>query len=196
MSNTLSTNYFAAASITSSNNTRISESLSRKVHRKSVGGQHWMIQLDSKALDRTELGELYSFLVKQQGSFANFFVIPPIYSSTASTNASGTPTVTATFAAGQSQVRSQGGSGSLKAGDYIKFSNHDKVYMLTADVDQDASSEDYLDIAPPLTTAITNSTTVTYNDVPFKVYLTNDMTAFKTGTDGTSTISITVREDI
>jgi len=196
MSNTLSTNFFASASITSSNTTRISESMSRKVHRRSVGGQHWMITLDSKNLDRSELGQLYAFLVKQQGSFANFFVIPPIYSSTASTNASGTPTVTATFAAGQSQVRSQGGSGSLKAGDYIKFSNHDKVYMLTADVDQDASSEDYLDIAPPLTTAITNSTTVIYNNVPFKVYLTNDRTAFKTNTDGTSRIQITVREDI
>ena len=196
MSNTLTTNYFISASVTSSNTTRISESMSRKVHRRSVGGQHWLITLDSKNLDRSELGELYSFLVKQQGSFANFFVILPLYSSTASTNASGTPTITETFAAGQSQVRSQGGSGSLKAGDYIKFSNNDKVYMLTADVDQDASSEDYLDITPPLATAIDNSTTVIYNDVPFKVYLTNDRTAFKTNTDGTSRIQITVREDI
>tara|TARA_E500000178_G_scaffold272147_1_gene270260 strand:- start:3073 stop:3663 length:591 start_codon:yes stop_codon:yes gene_type:complete len=196
MSNTLSTNFFATASITSSNTTRVSESLSRKAHRRSIGGQHWMIQLSSKTLDRAELGALYSFLVKQQGQFANFFVIPPIYSSTASTNASGTPTITETFAAGQSQVRSQGGSGSLKAGDFIKFSNHDKVYMLTADVDQDASSEDYLDITPPLTTAITNSTTVVYNNVPFKVYLTDDRTRFQTNTDGTSIVEITVREDI
>ena len=196
MSGSLTTNFFISASITSANTTRISESLSGKTHRKAVGGQHWMIQLDSKLLDRTELSSLYSFMVKQQGQFDSFTVVPPIYGSTASTNATGTPTITQTYAAGLTSVRAQGGGGSLKTGDFIKFSNHDKVYMLTADVDQDASSEDYLDIAPPLTTAITNSTTVIYNDVPFKVYLTNDRTAFKTNTDGTSRIQITVREDI
>ncbi len=195
-SDALSTNFFASAEISSSNTTRISESISRRTQRKAVGGQYWTMQLQSKPLNREELGVLYSFLVKQQGSFSDFTIVPPIYGSTASTNASGTPTITATFAAGVSRVSSQGGSGSLKAGDYIKFSNHDKVYMLVQDINQDSSTEDFLHISPPLTTAITNSTTVVYNNVPFKVYLADDKTTFKTNTDGTSTISITVREDI
>jgi hypothetical protein len=196
MSGTLTTNYFTSASITSESTTRISESMSRKTQRKSVGGQHWMIQLDSKNLDRSELGQLYSFLAKQQGSFDNFTVVPPIYGSTASEDAGGNPTITDDFAAGVTQVKANQGTGSLKAGDFIKFSNHDKVYMLTADVDQDISTQETFEFTPPLVTAVDNTTTIDYNDVAFKVYLTNDRTAFKTNTDGTSRIQITVREDI
>lgn len=196
MSGSLSTNYFVSANITSQSSTRITESMSRKVQRKNVGGQHWLITLDSKNLDRDENAELMAFLTKQQGQFDSFTIVPPIYGSTRSSNATGTPTVTQTYAAGLTSIRAQGGGGSLKTGDFIKFSNHDKIYMLTADINQDLSSEDYFEITPPLHTSITNSTTIQYNNVPFKVYLTDDRTGFKTNTDGTSRIQVSVREDI
>ena len=196
MSGSLTTNYFESAEIQSSNTTRISESMSRKVYRKNVGGQHWMMTLESKNLTRAEKAELFAFLAKQQGSFDSFTIVPPLYGSTRSTNAIDTPTVTEDYAAGVTSIRAQGGGGSLLAGDFIKFSNHDKVYMLTQDVNQDLSSEDYFEITPPLHKAIDNTTTITYNDVPFKVYQTSDMTSFKTNIDGTSKITIAVREDI
>lgn len=196
MSNILSTNFFESAEIVSITQTRISETMSNKSHKRSIGGQRWALSLSSKNLTQAEMSELYAFLVKQNGPFEHFSVIPPKHGSTRSTNATGTPTVTTDFAAGVTNIRANQGGGSLLTGDFIKFSNHDKVYILTADVNQDLSSEDYFEIFPALTTAIDNTTTIQYNNVPFKVHLESDRTAFKTGTDGTYKIDFQVGEDI
>ena len=195
MSGTLSTNYFASASITSETTTRISESISGISFRKAVGAQHWLLELTSHALDRAEQGELFAFLAKQEGMLGHFTIVPPIYGSTRSTNATGTPTVTQDYAAGVRSIRANLGGGTLFAGDFIKFSNHDKVYMLTADVNQDLSSEDTFEFTPHLEHEVDNTTTIVYNNVPFKVMLTNDRTGFKTDVDGTAKIQITLAED-
>jgi hypothetical protein len=68
--------------------------------------------------------------------------------------------------------------------------------MLTADVNQDASSEDTFEFFPILSTAVTNTVTIQYADVPFNVILTTDQLAFKTSADGTYEIEFSVREDI
>ena len=196
MSGSLSTNYFEAVEITSITQTRISETLSNKSHKRSVGGQRWMLQLSSKNLTQAEMSELYAFLVRQNGPFEHFSIVPPKHGVTRSTNATGTPTVTGDYAAGVTSIRAQGGGGSLLSGDFIKFSNHDKIYMIVQDVNQDLSSEDYFEIFPALNTAIDNTTTIQYNNVPFKVHLESDRTAFKTGTDGTYKIEFSVGEDI
>ena len=67
------------------------------------------------------------------------------------------------------------GTGTLKAGDFIKFANHDKVYMVVAD--QSDISTGSLTIEPPLTTAVSSSD-IQYDIVPFTVYLTNDIQEF------------------
>ena len=73
-------------------------------------------------------------------------------------------------------VLSDYGQGTLKCtADFIKFANHDKVYMVVAD--QADISTGTLTIEPPLTTAISSSTIV-YDNVPFTVYLTNDIQEF------------------
>jgi hypothetical protein len=151
--------------------------------------------LGTKPLDRAEQGELFAFLAKQEGMFGNFTVVPPIYGSTRSTNATGTPTVTQTYDAGLGSVRANGGGGTLHAGDFIKFSNHDKVYMLTADVNQDLSSEDTFEFTPRLEQQVDNTTTIIYNNVPFKVMLMTDRLTTTTAVDGTSVIEIQVAED-
>jgi hypothetical protein len=196
MSGSLSTNYFESVEITSVTQTRISETLSNKSHKRSVGGQRWHLRLSSKNLTQAEMSALYAFLVKQNGPFDDFTIVPPKHGSTRSTNATSTPTVTEDYAAGVTSIRAQGGGGSLLSGDFIKFSNHDKVYMIVEDVNQDLSSEDYFEIFPALNTAIDNTTTIQYNNVPFKVHLESDRTAFKTGTDGTYKIEFDVGEDI
>jgi len=66
----------------------------------------------------------------------------------------------------------------LKAGDYVKFASHTKVYMVVADVTADGSNEATLTIEPPLLTALTDDSVVTYDNVPFTVHLTNDMQEF------------------
>ena len=59
--------------------------------------------------------------------------------------------------------------------DFIKFANHDKVYMVVAD--QSDISTGTLTIEPPLTTAVSSSN-ITYDNVPFTVHLTNDVQEF------------------
>ena len=153
---------------------------------------------------------MFAFLASQDGRYDSFTIIPPIISSTKGT-ASGTVTVNTaevveTEAGGIALSKSAGSkavgitnsseTGNLKAGDLIKFSNHDKVYMLTADINLDGSSVNALQFYPNLTTAVTTSHTVTYNSVPFKVVLENDQLTSKLNTDGTYTIEFSVREDI
>ena len=211
MSGTLSTNYFISAGIHSITKTRITETLTNKQYRRSIGGQYFKITLKTKPLTRSEADTLFAFLASQDGRYDSFTIIPPIISSTKGT-ASGTVTVN-TAEVGETEagsgialsksagskavgITNSSETGNLKTGDLIKFSNHDKVYMLTADINLDGSSVNALQFYPNLTTAVTTSHTVTYSSVPFKVVLENDQLISKLNTDGTYTIEFSVREDI
>jgi hypothetical protein len=99
------------------------------------------------------MANLMAFIVKQRSGKENFTIIPPEVEDARGT-ASGTPNGTAS--AGATSITLAGtGTGTLKAGDFIKFASHDKVYMVVAD--QSDISTGSLTIEPPLTTAITNS---------------------------------------
>jgi len=138
---------------------------------------------------------LYSFIVKQDGQFSSFTVVPPVISTTRGT-ASGTVTVNANTSPGVLTCNVAGGTGTLKKGDLIKFSNHDKVYMLTEDVNLDNSTVDTLTFYPNLTDAITTTTTVDYTNVPITVFLNSDQQSYTANADGTFQYEIAVREDI
>jgi len=195
MSGLLSTNYFASAEIASNTTIRLSTTIANRMIRRDIGGQFWTVRLNTSSLTQAEMSELYAFIVSQNGQYESFTVVPPIHGNSRGT-ASGTVTITQTYAAGLKTVRANGATGTLLKGDFIKFSNHDKVYMLTSDVNMDASSEDTINIFPGLFTAVTSATTVTYDNVPFKVMLNESNTNFQTQIDGTYKIDFTLREDI
>lgn len=186
---------FQTLDFQSNSPTRVTVSVSGKSQRVKVGGQFWSFKLKSPAMTRAQMMSDFAFIVQQDGQAEAFTIVPPEISSTRGT-ASGTITINATYAAGQSVVKGNGASGTLKKGDLIKFSNHDKVYMITADVDMDASSEDTFNIYPPLTTAVSSSTTVTYNSVPIKVYFDKDEQKYITQADGTFQYEIVMTEEI
>lgn len=178
---------------TSNVNNRISRAVSGKVQRLKVGAQFWSFKLKSPPLEKNAFREIFPFIVKQDGQFGTFTVVPPVVSSTTGT-ASGTITSTAAVAAGALTAAVSGGSGTLKKGDLIKFSNHDKVYMLTENVASAASAT--LTFYPNLVTAISNTTTVTYNSVPFKVYFDEDQQSFVSQADGTYRYELNCVEEI
>jgi hypothetical protein len=93
-------------------------------------------------------------------------------------------------------VDNSGNTGTLKKGDLIKFSNHDKVYMLTEDANLDGSSVNELNIYPSLVSEVTGSTTIVYTDVPFTVYFDSNVLSFATGADGSYRYQITCNEEI
>ena len=101
------------------------------------------------------------------------------------------------LASGSTAVGVTGGTGTLKKGDLIKFSNHNKVYMITEDVNLDGSTVDRIPFYPPLITALTGGgQTITYTDVPFTVYMDRDEQKFITQADGTFKYEIVMNEEI
>ena len=118
-----------------------------------------------------------AFIVKQRSGKENFTIIPPEVT-LARGNVSGTVLVNGVQAVGDTTITVDAMTGTLKAGDFIKFAGHDKVYMVVADVTADGSNEATLTIEPPLLTALSNNEVVTYDSVPFTVHLINDMQEF------------------
>jgi hypothetical protein len=165
---------FESLGIKSIQNTIISKSVSGKKLARQIDGQRWGFTARIITAKRSDVyGELMAFIVKQRSGKENFTIIPPEVEDARGT-ASGTPNGTAS--AGATSITLAGtGTGTLKAGDFIKFASHDKVYMVVAD--QSDISTGTLTIEPPLTTAITNSN-IQFDNVPFTVHLTNDIQEF------------------
>ena len=170
----ISTAQFTSLGIKSIQNTIISKSVSGKKLARQIDGQRWAFTIKIITAKRSDVyGELMAFIIKQRSGKENFTIVPPEVEDARGT-ASGTPNGTAS--AGATSITLGGsGTGTLKAGDFIKFASHDKVYMVVAD--QSDISTGSLTIEPPLTTAITNSD-IQFDNVPFTVHLTNDVQEF------------------
>jgi len=170
----ISTAKFESLGIKSIQNTIISKTVSGKKLARQIDGQRWGFTARVITAKRSDVyGDLMAFIVKQRSGKENFTIIPPEVEDARGT-ASGTPHGTAS--AGDTSITLGGtGTGTLKAGDMIKFANHDKVYMVVAD--QSDISTGTLTIEPPLTTAISSSN-ITFDNVPFTVHLTNDVQEF------------------
>jgi len=170
----ISTSKFQSLGIKSIQNTIISKTVSGKKLARQIDGQRWSFTARVITAKRSDVyGELMAFIIKQRSGKENFTIVPPELEDARGT-ASGTPNGTAS--AGATSITLGGSAtGTLKAGDFIKFANHDKVYMVVAD--QSDISTGSLTIEPPLTTAVSSSD-ITYDNVPFTVYLTNDIQEF------------------
>ena len=165
---------FESLGIKSIQNTIISKSQSGKKLARQIDGQRFGFTARIITAKRSDVyGELMGFIIKQRSGKENFTIIPPEVEDARGT-ASGTPHGTAS--AGATSITLGGtGTGTLKAGDFIKFASHDKIYMVVAD--QSDISTGSLTIEPPLTTAVSSSD-ITYDNVPFTVHLTNDIQEF------------------
>ena len=165
---------FESLGIKSIQNTIISKSQSGKKLARQIDGQRFGFTARIITAKRSDVyGELMAFIIKQRSGKENFTIIPPEVEDARGT-ASGIPHGTAS--AGATSITLGGtGTGTLKAGDFIKFASHDKVYMVVAD--QSDISTGSLTIEPPLTIAVSSSN-ITYDNVPFTVHLTNDIQEF------------------
>ena len=170
----ISTAKFGTLGIKSIQTTIVSKSVNGKKLARQIDSQRFGFTVQIITAKRSDVyGELMAFIIKQRSGKENFTIIPPEIEDARGT-ASGTPHGTAS--AGATSITLGGtGTGTLKAGDFIKFANHDKVYMVVAD--QSDISTGSLTIEPPLRTAVANSN-ITYDNVPFTVYLTNDIQDF------------------
>ena len=175
---------FETMGIKSIQNTIISKSLSGKKLSRQIDNQRFGFTASIIVGKRSDIyGELMAFIVKQRSSKENFTIIPPEVED-ARGNETGTLAVNGSHTAGDTTIAIDGfagdGAGRLKAGDFIKFNGHTKVYMVVSDVTADGSNEATLTIEPPLRSAISDNASVTYDGVEFTVRLTNDLQQFST----------------
>ena len=170
----ISNSKFQTLGIRSLQNTLMSKSISGKRFARQIDGQRFGFTASIITAKRSDVyGELMAFIMKQRSQKETFTIIPPEISNARGT-ASGIPHGTAS--AGATSITLGGtGTGTLKAGDYIKFANHDKIYMVVED--QSDISTGTLTIEPPLREAVSSSD-ITYDNVPFTVYLVNQMQEF------------------
>jgi len=132
-------------------------------------------------MPRSTFAPIQAFIIKQRSQKENFTITFPSYLN-AQGNENTTINVNGVHAVGDTTIAIDGfhadGSGRLKAGDFIKFSGHSKVYMIMTDVTS-SSNAATVTIEPPLRSALANDETVTYDSVPFTVYLNSDLQEFQ-----------------
>ena len=181
MSGALPNTNFDAINIRSNQKTLYSETDSGKSFRRQVQGQRFSFTLSYPLLTRSDFAPIMAFMVKQRSRKENFTVTLPTTLDSQG-NETGTLLVNGSHSAGDTTIAIDGfasdGAERLKAGDFIKFS-HDKLYMLVADVTS-SSNAATVTIEPPLRTALTDNSAVTYKSVPATVHMTNDVQEFQT----------------
>ena len=172
---------FETMGILSKQDTIISKSLSGKKLSRSIDNQRFAFTASIIIGKRSDIyGELMAFIIKQRSGKENFTIIPPEVED-ARGSETGTVLVNGVHAIGDTTIAMDAfagdGDGRFKAGDFIKFASHDKVYMVVADVTS-SSNASTVTIEPPLITALADNSVVTYDNVPFTVHLTNDVQEF------------------
>ena len=180
MSGTLPSTRFTAINFQSNQKTLFSETDSGKSFRRQVQGQRFSFTIQYPPMKRSEFAPIMAFIIKQRSRQEDFTITMPPYLN-AQGNETGTLLVNGAHSVADTTIAIDGfasdGEGRLKAGDLIKFA-HDKVYMIVADVTS-SSNASTVTIEPPLRTALTNNSSVTYDSVPFKVHLTSDVQEFQ-----------------
>ena len=178
---------FGTFGIKSIQNTIISKTVSGKKLARQIDNQRFSFTVQIVTAKRSDVyGELMAFIMKQRSGKENFTIIPPEIED-ARGNETGTVLVNGVHAVGDTTIAMDAHHNdnphAFKAGDFIKFASHTKVYMVVADV-QASSNASTVTIEPPLIATVADDSVVTYDNVPFTVYLTNDIQEF--GVSGVS----------
>ena len=173
---------FNTLGFSSEQKTKTSTTDSGKMFSTQVDGQRWKFSARYSPMGRTTFAPVYAFIVKQRGQKETFQIVPPVISS-ARGNEQGTVAVNGSHSAGDTTITIDGhhnnSNGAFLSGDLIKFGNHSKVYMILEDVNPSGNAST-ITIEPPLRENLADDTTITYDNVPFTVRLTNDIQQFNT----------------
>ena len=170
---------FASIGFSSEQKTITSTTDSGKMFAVQVDGQRFKFSASYPPMNRSEFAPVYAFIMKQRSQKETFQISLPDLKN-AKGDVSGTVLVNGSHTAGDTTITVDAMTGTLKAGDFIKFSGDTKVYMIVADATADGSNEATLTIEPPLRSDLSDNASVTYDGVEFTVRLTNDIQEFNT----------------
>mgnify|MGYP003112741529 FL=1 len=164
---------FQAINVESKHNNLVSETISGRQQVRTIGGQRYCFTARYNVMTRAEFMPVFAFVTSQQGQLGTFTIVPPVIGN-ANGDVSGTVLVNGSTSAGAVSVPIDGISGTLKAGDFIKFASNTKVYMVTADLTGAGS----VSIEPALVANVTDNEAVTFDNVPFTMRLRSDIQTF------------------
>ena len=153
-------------------------------YKSDRGGHRWKISITYPPMTRDNYSALWAFLVSARGQF-NYFTYNlenHAVQGSADTNLTVNENVTAgtrTLALANLQT----GTNAI-AGDFIKFGNNYKVYMLTSDLVDEGSNLGTANIEPALQADVTTGVTVAFSTttMPFSVSLTDNNVVTEFGT--------------
>jgi len=164
----------------------VSRTISGRRQARQIAGQFFAMTATFPPMTRAEFAPIDAFIMKQRGQYETFQLVLPVLS-TGLGSPAGTPLVAGASQTGRSII-TDGWTNDIqifKAGDYLKFANHDKVYKVTADVSSHASlGTATIAIEPALITSPVNDSAITHSSVPFTVSLTTGVQEFSTGNSG------------
>tara|TARA_E500000305_G_scaffold106956_1_gene106275 strand:- start:317 stop:916 length:600 start_codon:yes stop_codon:yes gene_type:complete len=170
----------SSINIKSNQTTMVSVSISGRRQARQLQNQRWSMEVGFPPMTRSEFAPIMAFIVSQRGKKESFQFTPVIVDDALGVE-TGTVLVNGVHAVGDTTIAMDAfaadGSGRFKAGDFIKFGGHNKVYMVVSDVTS-SSNAATVTIEPPLTTALSDNDTVVYDSVPFTVALSNDIQEF------------------
>lgn len=179
--------------------TQLTNTISGKLRRVSVGTSFYSWEVKYPQLTRLQAGTVKGFLSQALGPQFSFEIVLPMLSYSAlATQTSSVPRVTGgSKAIGSTSVSltNCGTSQSvLAAGDYFKFNNHTKVYQCVSPCTSDSNGNATLYFSGPLVSAVPNSTNLTITAVPFTAVLAEEAQEFDVGIGGMTSMSVSMRE--
>ena len=170
---------FRSIRFKSEQKTKVSTTDSGKMFSTQVDGQRFRFSATYPPMSRSDFAPVLAFIMKQRSQKETFQISLPDLKN-AKGNVSGSVLVKNSHSAGDTTITVDAMTGTLKAGDFVKFAGDTKVYMVVSDVTADGSNEATLTIEPPLRSAISDNASVTFDGVEFTVRLTNDLQQFST----------------
>lgn len=159
--------------------TQISVALSGRETRSQVGSPYMMLTYEFAPLDSDQRRQLSGHIANARGTLQAFNLKLPTSLDDAEGAASGTIQIGGARSAGNLDVTytklSTDNETVFKAGDFIQFSNHSKIYEVTADSVSTGSSGT-VSFFPPLRTDLTTSHTIGYQNLEALVRYSEDPT--------------------
>jgi hypothetical protein len=150
---------------------------SLKRQTRTRGGNRFGFRFHYRNVVRADIAPLLAALVQLRGRYNTMTCTLPGHTSPLGTGW-GTPLSDGINAAGTRAITTKGMTfsitGAAKAGDFVKFSGHTKVYMVTADANSNGTGRTTLAIEPALIVATADGEAMTVTDVPFTVALKSD----------------------
>ena len=177
--------YIKSMELTNNTSNIKNKSITGRTFVADYGNNYWTIKIETVPLTQQQflnefLGGFFYVASNKVEKITTDFKLPVLKDKRGT--ASGTITVlneNSTAPAynkdiGSNTVGVSGGTGTLLAGDLIKFSGHSKVYMITAATNLDGSTKDTISFTPRLVSGVATNT-ITYSDVTFTVIPETDV---------------------